>query len=317
MRPFRFFAAAPSGSPSLHEVTEMARRAEDLGFAGVVLPDHIMGQHAPLPLLTAVAAVTERVRVGTFVLNVDLRHPAVLAQELASLDVLSGGRLDVGIGAGWNRPEYDATGLTFDPVGVRVSRLREAVTVLRGCFADGPFSFAGEHYTITNHDGYPKPLQRPSPPLFIVGGGKRVLTLAAEVADMVGLAPRLSIVDGRPIPDPRSFTLAAAQEKVSWVRAAAGARFDELELNTYPSGLPLTVTGSALALARARAEALTSRSGIPISAEELLESPHVFLGTVGELTQKVLDLRERLGVTSFMLGDLDEAAPIAEALAGR
>lgn len=198
MRPLRFFAAAPSGSPSLREVTEMARRAEDLGFAGIVLPDHVMGQHAPIPLLTAVAAVTGRVRVGTFVLNVDLRHPLVLAQELASLDVLSGGRLDVGIGAGWNRPEYDAAGISFDPVGVRVSRLREAITVLRGCFGDGPFSFAGEHYTITDHDGYPKPLQRPSPPLFVGGGGKRVLTLAGEVADVVGLAPRLSMVDGRP-----------------------------------------------------------------------------------------------------------------------
>jgi len=127
VRPFRFLAAAPFGSPDARELAEAARRAEAAGFSTLVLPDHLLGQHAPVPLLTAAAAATERLRVGTFVLNVDLRHPAVLAQELASLDVLSGGRLEIGIGAGWNRPEYDAIGVPFEPVPVRVARLAEAV----------------------------------------------------------------------------------------------------------------------------------------------------------------------------------------------
>jgi len=315
-RPFRFTAAI-GGTPGLREITETARKAESLGFDGLVIADHLVAEHAPVPLLTAVAAVTERLRVGSFVFNVDLRHPAVLAQELASLDVISGGRVDVGIGAGWNKPEYDAVGIAYDPVGVRVSRLREAIEVLRGCFGDGPFSFAGEHYTITDYDAYPKPVQRPHPPLFVGGGGKRVLTLAGEVADVVGIAPRLRIVDGAAIVDPRSLTLAAAEEKVEWVRAAAGDRFDTLRLNAYPSGAPLTVTDDRLAVARERAERITARTGTAISAEELLDSPHVYLGTVAQLTEKILHLREHLGITSFMLGTIDECAPVVEELAGR
>ena len=122
--------------------------------------------------MAAVAAVSDRLRISAFVLNNDLRHPAVLAQELASLDVLSEGRLDVAIGAGWNKAEYDAIGLSFDPTPVRQERLAEAIAVLKGCFGDGPFSFAGTHYTITEYDAYPKPIQRPHPPFMIGGGGR-------------------------------------------------------------------------------------------------------------------------------------------------
>ena len=151
----------------------------------MVYPDHVVMPFGLVPLLATVAAVTERLRVAAFVVNNDLRHPALLAQDMASLDVISGGRVEVAIGAGWNRPEYEALGIPFDPTG-RGSRLAEAVAVIKGCFADGPFSFAGEHYTITGHDGLPKPVQRPQPPLFIGGGGRRVLTLAAREADIVG-----------------------------------------------------------------------------------------------------------------------------------
>src|SRR3954471_17839098 len=135
MRPLRFFGVAANGPAGAHEVVETARRAEAAGFAGLVLPDHLLAQHAPVPLLATVAAVTERLRIAPFVLNSGLRHPAVLAQELASLDVLSGGRLDIGIGAGWNRAEHDTIGLPFGPVGARVERLRETIAVLKGCFA--------------------------------------------------------------------------------------------------------------------------------------------------------------------------------------
>ncbi len=155
MRPFRFLTDASAGPRS--EPGRDARRAEAIGFSVLVIPDHLVGQLAPIPAMATMAAATERLRIGTFVLNNDLRHPAVLAQDLASLDVLSDGRLEIGIGAGWNRPEYDAIGLPFDPVGTRVARLEEAVKVLKGCFADGSFSHAGPHYTITDHDGLPKP----------------------------------------------------------------------------------------------------------------------------------------------------------------
>ncbi|MFL6127693.1 MAG: TIGR03621 family F420-dependent LLM class oxidoreductase [Mycobacteriales bacterium] len=308
MRPFRFLAAAPFEVLDAPGLTEVARRAEAVGFSTLVLPDHLLEQHAPVPLLATVAAVTERLRVGTFVLNVDLRHPAVLAQELASLDVLSGGRLEIGIGAGWNRSEYDAIGIPYDPVPTRVARLAEAVAVLKGCFGTGPFSLAGEHYTITGHDGQPKPVQRPHPPLMIGGGGRRTLGLAAREADIVGLAPRPN--------DPRSFTLAATEDKVRWVRAAAGDRFDRLELNVYPSGGPVVVTDHARAEAGQRADAMRSR-GMDLTADDLLASPHVFIGSVAALTEKLVELRERFGISSVMLDDVVATAPIVESLAGR
>ena len=308
VRPFRFLAAAPYGPVTARELTEHARRAEAVGFSALVLPDHLLEQHSPVPLLATVAAATERLRVGTFVLNVDLRHPAVLAQDLASLDVLSGGRLEIGIGAGWNQPEYAAIGIPFDPVPVRVSRLAEAVAVLKGCFADGPFSLAGEHYTITDHDGQPKPAQRPHPPLMIGGGGRRTLTLAAREANIVGLAPRPN--------DPRSFTIAATEEKLGWIRAAAGDRFDDLELNVYPSGGPVVVTDDARGAAQERVDRFRAQ-GVELTVEDVLDSPHIFVGSVAGLTEKILGLRERFGISSVMLDDVEATAPIVASLAGR
>jgi len=318
VRAFRFLGLAAGGTGNAREVAATARRAESLGFSGLVLPDHLIRQHAPIPVLATVAAVTERLRIGTFVFNVNLRHPAVLAQDLASLDVLSGGRLEIGIGAGWNRPEHDAIGLPFDPVATRVSRLGEAVAVLQGCFGDGPFSFAGEHYTIIGHDGYPKPVQRPHPPLFIGGGGRRVLTLATRQAQIVGLAPRLMPGDqAEPKPDPRSMTTAAAEEKIGWIREAAGDRFDQLELNTYPSAGPVVITNQARPEAERRADRLRQLTGVEITADDVLDSPHVFIGSIDGLTQKIVELRERFGISSIMTGEIDELAPVVERLAGR
>jgi len=130
----------------------------------LIFSDHLLDQLAPVPAMATVAAATEKLRVGTFVLNNDLRHPVVLAQELASLDLLSEGRLEIGIGAGWNQPEYEQSGIAIDPIGKRISRMEEAITVLKGLFADGPFSFRGKHYTVTDMEGGPKPVQKPHPP---------------------------------------------------------------------------------------------------------------------------------------------------------
>jgi probable F420-dependent oxidoreductase len=251
--------------------------------------------------------------VGSFVLNNDLRHPAVLAQELASIDVLSGGRLDVTIGAGWNRAEYEAIGVPFDRTPVRQARLAESVAVLKGCFGPAPFSFSGEHYTITEYDAYPKPVQRPHPPFLIGGGGRRTLELAAREAQIVGFAPRI-LANGAP--DPASVTWEGTREKVGWVREAAGDRFDELVLNIYPSMTAPSITDRPLAEARAVAERITERSGIAISAEAMLESPHIFIGTVDDFVAKFRRLRDELGVTSIMVGGVDELTPVVERLAG-
>ena len=263
--------------------------------------------------MATIAAATTTLRMSAFVLNNDLRHPAVLAQDLASLDVLSEGRLEIAIGAGWNEPEYSAIGLPFDPTPVRQTRLREAIGVLKGCFADGPFSLAGEHFTITDYDAEPKPTQRPHPPFFIGGGGRKTLKLAGQEAQIVGLAPR--ILPGVVV-DPRSLTLAATAEKIGWVREASGDRFTELEINIYPSVSPILVTERPQPEVESLAARLQDRTGIEISPTELLESPHIFIGSIQGLTEKFLRLREELGISSIMIGDGSELAPIVGRLAG-
>jgi probable F420-dependent oxidoreductase len=311
-KPFTFLADS-SGVSSAGELGERARAAEDLGVTTFVLPDHLVAQPAPVPYLAAVAALTERIRISAFVHNNDLRHPAVLAQELATLDVLSEGRLDVAIGAGWNESEYAAIGLQFDPIRTRQARLAEAVTVIKSCFGADPFSFSGEHYTITDYDARPKPAQHPHPPFFIGGGGRTTLQLAAREAQTVGLAPRI-LRGGRP--DPRSFTWAATEEKIAWVREAAGDRFDALTFNVYPSFWPVTVTDDLSGEAAKVAAALRERSGVELTHREVIDSPHIFIGSHDRFVEKFTELREHLGISSFLVGDLDQLGPVVERLAG-
>jgi len=312
MRPFRFYADARAPATA-RELGETARRAESIGYAGLAIADHLIPQLSPVPAMAVIAAATTRLRVSAFVFNNDLRHPAVLAQDLASLDVLSEGRLDVAMGAGWNEPEYRAIGLPFEPVGVRVSRLAEAVAVLKGCFGVGPFSFTGRHYSITDYDAHPKPVQVPHPPLFVGGGGRRILALAGREADVVGLAPR--VLPGRR-PDPRSLTWAATEEKIGWVREAAGDRFEHLELNVYPSAWPVTVTDDLRGEARRVIDSLRERSGIELTEQEAIDSPHIFIGSIERFVEKFGELRERLGVSSVMVGELGDLDPVVERLAG-
>jgi probable F420-dependent oxidoreductase len=312
VKPFRFLADAFDASTT-RELGERARAAEAMGATTFILPDHLVPQLAPIPYLATVAALTERLRISAFVHNNDLRHPAVLAQELATLDVLSSGRLDVAIGAGWNEPEYRAVGLPFDPIRVRQDRLAEAITVLKGCFGEDAFSFAGQHYTITDYDGYPKPVQRPYPPFLIGGGGRRTLELAAREANIVGLAPR--ILSGQR-PDPHSITWAATEEKVGWVREAAGDRFDALEFNVYPSQWPIVVTDDLRGEARKVIDRMKERTGIEMTEQDIIDSPHIFIGSIERFVEKFTELRERLGVNSFLVGSLDELGPVVERLAG-
>ncbi len=311
-RPFRFLADAREIA-TIRELTETVRKAEAIGIDTLVVPDHLIPQLAPMPAMAAIVALSDRLRVSGFVLNNDLRHPAVMAQDLASLDVLSEGRLDIAIGAGWNRPEYEAIGIAFDRAPTRQARLAEAIAVLKGCFADGPFSFAGEHYTITDYDAFPKPVQRPHPPILIGGGGRRTLELAAREANIVGLAPRIL---PNAAGDPGSITVAASAEKIEWVREAAGERFADLELNVYPSMTGVSITDQPLGEAREVAERLEARSGVAVSPEELLDSPHIFINTVDGFVEKFVRLRDELGISSIMVGSVDELAPVVERLAG-
>jgi probable F420-dependent oxidoreductase len=314
MRPFQFMIGT-RGILDRATLVREARDAESVGYSHVCIHDHLTSQLAPIATLTAIAMATERLRLCPLVLNNDLRQPAVLAQELATLDLLSDGRLVIGIGAGWNEPEYSAAGIAFDPPRIRIDRLMEAVTVLRGLFRDGPFSFAGRHYTIAAMDSQPKPRQRPHPPFLIGGTRERVLRLAAREADIVGLdlrQDRESLLDAFPT---------RMDERIEWVREAAGPRFEQLDLSVLRALGSLTVTRQPLRAAKALARTLNERTGLAIDAEAILESPYTLIGTVPDLVDKIRRARERWAINSYLLGWFDDPAigkiaPLVEQLAG-
>jgi probable F420-dependent oxidoreductase len=296
-------------------LVEHSRTAESIGYTHLCIHDHLEPQLAPIAMLTAVAMATERLRVCPLVLNNDLRHPAIVAQELATLDVVSDGRLDVGIGAGWNEPEYRAIGLQFDPPGVRIERMTEAIAVLRGLFADGPFSFAGRHYTITDLDGQPKPVQRPHPPFIVGGTRERVLRLAAREGNIVGLDLRQ---DRESLPDAWPDRM---DTRVGWVRDEAGSRFDQLHLSVLRIVGPIAITAHAREAARRVADAYRATTGLELSPDDIIESPYSLIGTIPSLVDKLRRARDRWGINSYLIGWFDEPelaqlSPLVEKLAG-
>jgi probable F420-dependent oxidoreductase len=312
MKPFRF-AAGIRSSASRAEFEDVVREIERLGYSAMMLSDHLVDQFAPIAALGVAAAVTSTLRLGTFVFNNDLRHPVVLAQELATLDRLSDGRLEIGIGAGWNKPEYEGAGIPYDPGTVRIDRLAESVAIMKGLFADGPVDFQGRFYRVKGFDDLPRPIQRPHPPFFVGGGSPKLLRFAAQNAQIVGIAPRVR-PDGKA--DVIGCTLAGSEAKVAIIREAAGDRFDQLEINTYPS-LSAKVTGQAKPAAGEVQDRIRQRYGIELSEKDILESPHVFIGTVEGLVEKFRMLRERLGISHIFVGeDYRDFSPVVERLAG-
>jgi probable F420-dependent oxidoreductase len=314
VRPFEFMVGTREIVDRATLVRD-ARVAESVGYSHLCIHDHLLAQMAPIPVLTAVAMATERLRLCPLVFNNDLRHPAVLAQDLATLDLISEGRVVVGIGAGWNEPEYASIGLRFDPAGVRIDRMTEAVAILRGLFAEGAFSFSGTHYTISALDGQPKPIQRPHPPFLIGGTRRRVLGLAAREADIVGLDLRQ---DRESLPDAFPTRM---DERIGWVREAAGSRFGQLDLSVLRVLGDIVVTREPGKVAAALARTLEGRTGLAIEPEDLLESPYTLIGSVSDLVDKIRRARERWGINSYLIGWFDDAgladiAPVVEQLAG-
>src|SRR5579864_3040105 len=226
IKPFRF-GGGLFWADSAQDWADGARRLESLGYDTLLIGDHFSHQLAAMPALLAAAAATTTLRVGCTVFANDFRHPAALAAEAATVDVLSGGRFEFGIGAGWAKAEYSAVGVPFDAPAVRVSRFEEAVQIIKGLWCDEPLTFCGKHYRITELKSYPKPFQRPHPPIFIGGGGKRLLSIAAQQADIVGILDRATTSGGL---DQTEETDACVAQKVEWVRKAAGERFPDLEL---------------------------------------------------------------------------------------
>jgi probable F420-dependent oxidoreductase len=307
-RPFRF-GVQLSGASSADEWRDKVRRIEDLGYATAYMPDHFVDTRlAPLPALAMAAAHTTTLRVGSLVFGNDYKHPAVLAKEAATVDLLSDGRFELGLGAGWMAADYEALGLPYDPNGVRVDRLAEAVEVVKGCLSDGPFSFAGDHYTIVDYDATPTPVQRPLP-LMIGGGGERVLSLAAREAQVVGINPNLraGAIGADAVQDSlRSQT----ERKVGWIRAAAGDRFDDLELQIRYFVAAITDDRDGLAEAMA--------PGFGMSPTDALEAGMALVGTVEECCEILQRRREEWGVSHAVLGDdtFEAFAPVVARLAG-
>ena len=310
---FRFGAGIPGVLPRKAFI-ETTREIERLGYSTMLLSDHLVDQLAPFSALGLAAGVTSKLRLGMLVLNNDLRHPAVLAQELATLDQLSDGRLEIGIGAGWNQPEYDSAGLTFDSSATRIERMGEAVTILKGLFKEGPIAFSGRYYRVSGFEDLPRPLQRPHLPLMVGGGGQKTLSFAGREANIVGLNPRLV---GPGVTDVRSCLADATAEKISWVKSAAGARWPEIELNTHPSLHPVTVTENRRVVAQQVIDRLYGSSGVRLTEQELLDSPHVFIGSINALVEKCEEVRARFGISYIAVGaEFREFAPVVERLAG-
>ncbi|QYG91040.1 TIGR03621 family F420-dependent LLM class oxidoreductase [Iamia sp. SCSIO 61187] len=287
---------------------ESAKEVEQLGYSTVFLPDHFDEGPGPIAATAAFAAVTSTVNVGLLVLDCDFRHPVPLARELATIDVIAEGRLEVGLGAGWKRRDYDVSGIPMDRPGVRVSRLQEHCAVLRGLWADGPFSFAGEHYTVTDLDGTPAPHRPGGPPILVGGGAPRLLRWAGRTADIVGV--NASIHSGEIDADAAADALAERiDEKVGWVREGAGDRFADLELNAWLAAAEVTEDAATV-------EAIASLFGT--DAEGLRSSPLALVGAAGEIAERLHERRERWGYSYHVVpGDKAHAlAPVVGSLAG-
>ncbi|MEY3033655.1 MAG: hypothetical protein RLZ86_277 [Actinomycetota bacterium] len=308
-RPFRFGVQA-SGSLTGSAWKELARRVESNGYSTLTMPDHFDDQLAPVPALTAAAAVTDTLRVGALVWDNDYKHPLVLAKELATMDVLSDGRVEIGLGAGWMIADYEQSGMPYDRAGVRIDRFVEGLAVIKGLMGPDPFSFEGQHYRITAHNGTPKPIQGPCPPILIGGGGKRVLSIAAREADIVGINATMSAG----VIGPQAFdtmTASAVDEKVAIVRDAAGSRWADIELNIR--AFLVNIADDA----RAAAEGIAGMLGV--TAEQVEETPFALVGPTSKIVDDLLERREHWGFSYVIVGmnDVESFAPVVAALNGR
>lgn len=310
-RRFRFAAQLSTGPDgSGRSWADQARKVEDLGFSTLLMPDHFGDQLAPVPALMAAADATTTLKVGALVFDNDYRHPLILAKEAATLDRLSDGRLELGLGAGWMRSDYEESGIAYDPPSVRVDRFEEGVAVITGLLeSEEPFSFSGTHYKVSGHTATPRPVQRPRPPVIIGGGGRRVLTIAARHAEIVSI--NVDLRAGTAGPESASnATPDATREKIGWVREAAGDRFDEIELNTLIGFVMVTDDRQSIIDAMAPA--------LGIDPADAVHIPLALIGTLDQMAEELEWRREEYGISYFSVeSDAWEAmAPVVARLAG-
>lgn len=314
--PFRFGVINEQPLPR-DEWLAHVRRVEELGYATFLIRDHLAAdffgaQYGPIAALATAAAITSRLRVGTMVIANDFRHPAILAKEFATLGALSGGRVELGIGAGWMRAEYDQAGIAFDSAGQRIARLEEALVIIDALWRGEPLSFAGEHYRIQDLAGYPAANDSQRPTLVVGGGRPRVLRLAGRVADVVGILTS-AYGTGRMVSPATERTREAVAEKIGWIREGAGDRFEQIELSMIPT---IVVTGNRDAAASAAA---LQHGWDGYTAADVLEMPSMLIGTVDEIIDALVRRREEFGFSYIIVSDkqMEELAPVVAALAGR
>jgi probable F420-dependent oxidoreductase len=295
-----------SRAETADEWAALARKVEDLGYSTLLIADHFGRQLAPLPALVAAASATSRLKVGTFVLDNDFRHPAATAKEAATVDVLTGGRLELGIGAGWNPTDYTKAGLTFEPAGTRVGKLEEAVQIIKALFEGGEVDFDGRYYQIEGLEGQPLPIQQPRPPIMIGAAGRRMLTLAAREADILNFPDRPSVGVSTAGNPGLGLTMA---EQMHIVRSTAGERYAALELSSLCiPRLTDDVTGVIASLAE-----------LMKTSREVVEAmPGTLVGSRAAIVDKLRANREQWDISYPVIpgGMIDAMAPIVAELAG-
>lgn len=307
-RPFRFgvqLSTAASGK----EWREKARRVEELGYSTLFIPDHFGDQWAPTVAMTIAAEATERINVGALVYDNDYRHPVLLAKEMATLDLATEGRVEFGIGAGWMKSDYDEAGIAYDEPKVRIDRMVEGLEIMKQLWRDGTATFEGQHYRITNAQGLPRPHSQPHPKIVIGGGGKRVLSIAAREADIIGVNPNLRA--GYVGPEvAQSATGDKYRERLQWIRDAAGDRFDDLELQCLTFMVSITDDSQSMY------ESIAPMFGL--APDEAREVPIALAGTVDEIVEVLQQRREEYGFSYVVVHEpeMEEFGAVVERLAG-
>lgn len=308
MAPFRF-GVQLSNASSGAAWRNLARTIEGLGYSTLFIPDHFDDQLGPLVALTVAAEVTTDLRVGSLVFGNDYRHPIVLAKEIATLDLMSEGRVEFGLGAGWMTTDYVQSGIPDDPPGVRITRMAESLAVMKSLWSTGAATFEGEHYRISGAVGAPLPRTRPHPPIIIGGGGKRVLGIAAREADIVGVNP--SLAAGYVGPEVLATTTAEYyDERIGWIREAGGERFADLELQV------LTFLVQIVPDREDATDRLAQMMGV--TARQVEGSPIALIGTVDQIIERLVERRERFGFSYVVIHEteMEAFAPVVAALAG-
>ena len=321
LRKFRFAAGGEGNADEggARRFVKLAQKAEELGFDSFMIPDHLGNQVGPIAALGALAIATDKIRLGTAVLANGFRHPAILAKDAATIDVLSGGRLELGIGAGWMKEEFDKGGIDYERPGIRIAKLEETLQILDVLLRGQECNFDGKYYQINGLTGSPRPRQGPRPPIAVGGGGPKMLALAAKYADIISVATPTS-KEGKLLLS--GVTLEKTMERVDRIREAAGDRFDDIELNWTITTIVITddreQTAEMALAAIDQGFPPNIEADVKLSVEDILSSPYLAIGSFEEIADQIRMVREKttMSYVGVFPTQMDAFAPIISQLKG-